>query len=134
MQTRTNPKVWCVQEIVNPDNKWETIGKIMLISYMRKEEFPHLEFFISDEFKHLRGKGIMSKVVPKYLKDCKKWGDNRLLAVVKEDNIASQKILDANSFVRISKIDDKYCYMTDLNFSREKINKMVSLIKRNFPD
>mgnify|MGYP003122673421 CR=1 FL=1 len=134
MQTRTNPKAWCVQEIVNPDNKWEKIGKIMLVSYMRKEEIPHLEFYISDDFKHLRGKGIMSREVTKYLKHCKKWGHNRLLAIAKEDNIASQKILDANFFVRISKVDDNYCYMTDLNFSREKINKMISLTKRNFPD
>jgi RimJ/RimL family protein N-acetyltransferase len=133
MQTRTNPKTWCVQDITNPHNKWEKIGQIMLVSYMRNEQMPHLEFFISDDYNHLRGQGIMSREVTRYLKHLKKWKWSKIIAVAKKDNIASQKILERNYFIKVSEIEDKYCYMTDLTFSKEKINKMIEIIYRDFP-
>lgn len=63
-KARTQPKVFCVKEIKNiyskPKREWEIIGRINLVSYLRGNDIPHLEFTIFDEFEQWRGKGIMS--------------------------------------------------------------------------
>tara|TARA_R110000868_G_scaffold404295_1_gene682303 strand:- start:230 stop:646 length:417 start_codon:yes stop_codon:yes gene_type:complete len=130
-KTRVNPKVWCEQEILNPENKREVIGKIMLVSYLTKTS-PHLEFFIKDEFEHLKNQGIMSARVVKYLKFCKKWGHNKLLATVKKNNAASIKILEKNNFIRMMEVRDNYCYMVDLTFTKEKYRILQELVDKEF--
>ena len=132
MKTRTNPKSWCIQEIKNPVNKHEEIGQLMLVSYMRGKSLPYLEFFIKDEFETLRGTGIMSRELPKYLKYLQKWGHNQLLATVKRGNTPSIKLLEKNDFIRATEFNDNICYMIDLEFTKEKLLLMQKLSSQAF--
>jgi RimJ/RimL family protein N-acetyltransferase len=131
MKKRKNPKSWAIKEIRIKEEK-DPIGQIMLVTYFCKENAPHLEFFIKDEFKHYRNKGIISKELPKYLKKCKKYDVTRIIAVVKKDNLASIKIIEKNDFIKIKEIDDNICYMTDLSFTKEKIIKMHDIMQKYF--
>ncbi|PNX49909.1 MAG: hypothetical protein BV457_00280 [Thermoplasmata archaeon M9B1D] len=58
-----------------------------------------------------------AKELAKYLKLCKKYKHNRLIACVKKDNIPSIILLAKNGFVRVTEIGDNYCYVIDLSWS-----------------
>jgi len=83
-----------------------TVGRMQLVYYMydracdgMKKNFPHLEYYIDQEFRNL---GIMSRELPKYLKSLVKYGHDAIIAVVKNDNEYapySGKLLLQNGFV-----------------------------------
>jgi len=125
-KARTNPKTWLVEKIYN--NKKE-IGQLMLVSYLTNSK-PHLEFFLKEEFWN---KGIMSKELSKYLKQCKKWHHFQLIANVKQDNIASIKLLENNGFVKMMDIRDTFVYLIDLNFTKDKLAKVINKTLEAFP-
>lgn len=136
MQSRKNPKIFVHHTIEIPDKrkKFDYIGEIKLVSYLRGKNRPHIEFQIYNDYKEYRNKGIMSKELPKYLKDCNRYGHNQLIAIVKEDNTPSIKLLEKNNFIKIGKIEDNLTYIIDLRFSKDHILKSVDVVNRDFPD
>jgi len=86
-----NPRIFCKTEI--KDGK-QTIGRINLVRY-QLQGIPHIEFELDENF---RGKGIMSLELPKFLKKFKKRGGQRLIAVVKNENQPSIKLLQKKQF------------------------------------
>lgn len=125
MKTRTQPKVWAYHAI---NHKHKPIGYIQLVSYLTGGAKPHIEFFIDKEY---RNKGIMTKELVKYLRWQKKY-NNQLIAVVKQDNTPSIKLLEKNGFIHIANIDDKRSYIVDLNLTPEIVKKIVRKIQANF--
>jgi len=123
MKLRTNPKVFGKQEVKKGT---ETVGYIQLVDYLRGSTVAHLEYEV-DELH--RNQGIMTREIKKYFKWCKKWGHNHLLAIVKEGNIPSIKLLESNGFIRMTDIDDKRCYIIDLNLTADIIEKIVRKIE-----
>lgn len=107
------------------------IGYIQLVSYLRGDCKPHIEYHIDEAY---QGKGIMSRELPKYLKRCNKFDNHQLIAVVKKDNIPSIKLLEKNGFRQITQIDDKLSYIIDLRFTPEIVEKMIRKINIRFPD
>ena len=86
----------------------QTIGTILLVRY-KGLKIPNLEYEIFDESNH--NKRIMSEVLPKYLASCRLKGITRLIAQVKEDNVASIRILEKNGFIQTAKFDEVLCYI-----------------------
>ena len=113
------PEIFLKRKIKNiysrPRRQWEDIGKIILVNYFISE---NPIFFIEYEIdQQWRNQGIMSKELPKYLKYCKKHGFNRLVALVKENNLASIKLLEKNGFLKSKKIDNIISYVTHLDIT-----------------
>jgi RimJ/RimL family protein N-acetyltransferase len=121
-------KVWFKKPFKAPDNKHLEIGRFILVNYFGREQLPHLEFEIFEEFKEYRNRGIVSKEIVKYLKLCKKWGHNRLTAIVKDDNFASIRILEKTNFIRINQFKENVCFVIDLEFTKEKLMAMQEVI------
>ena len=121
MKARMNPKVWSKHEITTT-KRWETIGYIQMVSYLTGKSTPHLEFAIDEAYQN---QGIMSKELPKYLKRCKKYDNNQLIAVVKKDNVASRRLLEKNGFINVGNIDDNVTYIIDLRLTPEIIEAEV---------
>lgn len=88
------------------------IGYIQLVRGVQK---PQLEFSLIEE---CRNKGIMTQELTKYLEKRKR-DYPQLVAIVKQDNIASAKALDKVGFVRFSIIGELHIYMADLRLGRE---------------
>ncbi len=130
MKARNQPKVWSKHEITTT-KLWEKIGYIQLVSYLRADTTPHLEYSIDEGH---RNQGIMSRELPKYLKKCKKYDNNQLIAVVKKDNLPSIKLLEKNGFFRVGEIDDKFSYVIDLRLTTEIIAAKLKTMKQAFPD
>lgn len=110
MKARSRIRIFC-KEIIKDKNRKE-IGVINLVNYLTGESIPHLEFRISEQF---RNQGIMTKELPKYLKLCKKYGFNRMIANVKQDNLYSIKLLEKNNFFKVTSFKDLFIYAIDLN-------------------
>lgn len=98
-------------------------GQLMLVSY--GDTKPFIEYSLKEEY---RNQGIMSKELPNFLKLCKENGYNQLLANVKKNNEISIKLLERNGFVKVMDFEDSFAYITDLNHSREVVNKIVNKI------
>jgi RimJ/RimL family protein N-acetyltransferase len=126
MKARNIPKIWCVHKIFI---KREEVGYIQLVSYLTGGAKPHIEYHVKAKYQH---QGIMSKELPKYLKYYQKYNP-QLIAVCKNDNIASMRILEKNGFIKIKNIDDNICYIRDSRFTPEIIEKMVRIQKESFP-
>ena len=114
-----NNNIYLEKTFTAPDNKDLEIGSFMLVDYLGEESTPHIEFGIFDEFKEYRNQGIVSKEIIEYLKLCKEKGCYQLIAIVKEDNFASRRILEKNDFIVVNKFEDNICYVTDLRLSKE---------------
>ena len=127
MKVRTNPKPYARKDI---KHKHEVIGFIQLVSYMRGDARPHIEYELKQGW---RNKGIMSVELPKFLKKHKQYNP-QMIAVVKKDNKASMRLLEKNNFLKISTMDDNYCYIVDLNLTPDIIKKIVSAKCKNFPN
>jgi GNAT superfamily N-acetyltransferase len=128
MKERAKPKIFLEREITNiyskPKRQWQDIGRIYLIDYCTsKDSISHIEFELNEEW---RNQGIMSKELPKYLKFCKKYGHNRLIALVKEGNIASIKLLEKNGFLKFRKIDDTISYIIHLDIRYSKMLEKIT--------
>lgn len=119
MRQRAKPKIW-MKHIIK--NKHDEIGYIQLVSYYTRDATPHLEYEINEEF---RGQGIMTRELPKYLKRCKKYEWNQLVAVVESDNLISQKLLEKNGFLKLLSKNDYISYIIDLNINRKDIQRIL---------
>jgi RimJ/RimL family protein N-acetyltransferase len=122
-----NNNIYLEKTFTAPDNNLE-IGSFMLVDYLGEESTPHIEFEIFDQFKEYRNQGIVSKEIIEYLKLCNEEGYHRLIAVAKEDNLASMRILEKNNFIMVSKFEDNVCYVTDLRVSKEVFLSMKNLL------
>lgn len=127
MKARTKPKIWAKKIIYK---NYKEIGSINMVNYLTKESIPHLEFRLDEEY---QGQGIMTKEVAKYLKERKKYNKHtRLLAVAKKDNIASQRVLEKNNFIKFTEMKEKFIYGIDLNFTKEQVNKAIEIVNKEF--
>jgi RimJ/RimL family protein N-acetyltransferase len=113
--------------------KYEKIGYIQLVDYMLgKMCIPQIEYHLEEDY---RNKGIMSKELPKYLKECKrdykKYGSrfgnptNRMIATVEKENVPSIKLLERNGFLKIKDFDNHYSYIAQLDLNIEFVEKMA---------
>jgi RimJ/RimL family protein N-acetyltransferase len=86
----------------------EVVGEIALLQYSN-QKLPHIEYKIKP--KH-QNKGIMKKHLPIYLNRIK--GIGKVLAVIMDDNLISIKLLLANGFKELGKINNKKIFIYDL--------------------
>ena len=86
----------------------EVVGEIALLQYSN-QKLPHIEYKIKLEHQN---KGIMKKHLPIYLDKIK--GIGNILAVIMDDNLISAKLLLANGFKYISKINNKKIFIYGL--------------------
>jgi RimJ/RimL family protein N-acetyltransferase len=109
-------------------NTYHSIGELYLINYFteNKNHIFFIEYKIFDEFKCLRNKKIVSKELPKYLKWCKKYDITRILATVREKNIASIKLLEKNHFFEIKWHEGEKLFLRDLAIDPIIQNKKIS--------
>lgn len=129
MKDRSQPKIFLKHEIFSDKYKRNKIGRINLVKYLTGEAIPHIEYKINED---QRGKGIMSRELPKYLKLCKKYDFNRLIANVMPDNIASIKILERNGFIKFATMEEgSLIYISDLNLA-DNIRVFHKQILKNF--
>jgi len=99
-----NPRVFSKREIKNGK---EIIGYIQLVKYQRNG-LPHIEYSLIQNYWNQK---IMSLELPKFLKKCKKLEIPRLIAMVKQNNKASIRLLENNKFIKIATFDDKFGYV-----------------------
>ena len=124
----TKAKIFFKKTFTAPENKHLEIGHFMLVDYFGSKNSPHIEFEIYDEFKEYRNRGIVSREIVKYLKACKENGYNKLIALVKKDNLASMRILEKNNFIRFSQIDDNISFIIKLDCTKEMLAAMRGLV------
>ena len=89
------------------ENK-EVVGEIALLQYSN-QKLPHIEYKVKPEHQN---KGIMKKHLPIYLNRIK--GIGKFLAVIMDDNLISAKLLLANNFKELGKINNKKIFIYDL--------------------
>lgn len=82
---------------------------------------PELEYFVDEDF---RGQGLMSKWLPIYLLKLHKQGIFKVIALVKEDNVISVKLLK-KYFINTRFKGTYDCYITDLKLIEKKLKKDV---------
>jgi RimJ/RimL family protein N-acetyltransferase len=99
----------------------EEIGYIQLLEYLEESKFPQLEFHLNEEY---RNKGIMTIELKKFLEAIKEEYPH-IIAIVKEDNLASVRVLDKLGFVRFVILGDNHCYLTDLRQTKETVEAFV---------
>ena len=98
------------------------IGYIQLVSIGRELIRPQIEYKLKKPY---RNKGIMTKELPLFL-DKIKDEYPQIIAIVKEDNIASSRVLDKVGFCRLSKIGDKDIYIRDFRIGVEKTKETIA--------
>ena len=86
----------------------EVVGKIALLQYSN-QKLPNIEYKIKPEHQN---KGIMKKHLPIYLDRIK--GIGNILAVIMDDNSISIKLLLANGFKELGKINNKKIFIYGL--------------------
>lgn len=97
------------------------IGYIQLLSYDEIGKYPHLEFSLDEEH---RNKGIMTRRLRMFLESIREEYPE-IIAIVKEDNLASAKVLDKLGFYRFAIIGDNYCYLSDLRLPSGTTKKLM---------
>lgn len=118
-----NPNIIYAENILSKKDS-KVIGHIHLMLYDNNpKSIPHLEYEIKEI--EYYNKKIMSKVLPSFLKKCKKKGHTQIIALTYGDNIASIKLLEKNNFVRFKQDGKLFTYITDLNHKKAKIQKTV---------
>ena len=103
----------------------EEIGEIFLTNFSDKKGIKNIEFKIFDDYEHYKNKGIMTKAVADYLQYCKEGNINRLIAVVKKDNIASVRVLEKNNFAKLQELEKFYIYVINLRFEPDFTKKTI---------
>lgn len=89
----------------------EDVGYIRLVIYEagpQSLEHPQLEYEIEEKY---RNQGIMSQELPKYLNYVFESGEKIIVALCREDNLASKKLLGKNGFFNTGKIEDKIIFV-----------------------
>jgi len=123
-QLNINPNIIYAENILSKKDS-KVIGHIHLMLYdNNRKSIPHLEYEIKEIEYH--NKKIMSNLLPKFLKKCKKKGHSQIIALTYGDNIASIKLLEKNNFVRFKEDGKLYTYITDLNHKKAKIQETVN--------
>ena len=89
------------------ENK-QIVGEIALWQYSN-QKLPQIEYKIKPEHQN---KGIMTRHLPIYLEKIKGFG--KVLAVVMDDNLISIKLLLANGFKELGKINNKKIFICEL--------------------
>ncbi len=80
----------------------EYVGYIRLVIYKDKgAEHPQLEYEIEEKY---RNQGIMSQELPKYLKYVLDKGEEIIIALCRNNNATSRKLLEKNGFFNTGKI------------------------------
>ena len=118
MENKKQPRIFNLNELRIGK---KVIGYIRLVKHQR-DGLPHLEYSLIEEYWN---QGIMSIELPKYLKKCFRLEIPRLIALVKQDNKASIKLLEKNAFIKIATFDDTFGYglAQDLMSEIKKFNK-----------
>ena len=89
----------------------ESVGYIRLVIYKtgsKAVEHPQLEYEIEEKY---RNQGIMSQELPKYLEHVLEKGEEVIIALCKEDNFVSKKLLERNGFCGAGKIEDNLVFV-----------------------
>lgn len=89
----------------------EDVGYIRLVIYEagpQSLEHPQLEYEIEEKY---RNRGIMSQELPKYLKYVFENGEKIIVALCREDNLTSKRLLEKNGFFNTGKIEDKIIFV-----------------------
>lgn len=97
-------------------------GYIRLIQH---EHFPvpQIEYGVNDGCRY---QGLMSKELPKYLKVCATQGFDILVALVKEKNIPSIKLLEKNGFVYIKTFGETLTYIWSAHHEKSQIKEFIA--------
>lgn len=101
------------------------IGHIFLVENPSLPEIPEIQYRLDKDF---RKKGIMSREIRKYIARCKKFGIQRMIAVVKKNNRASLKLLIENNFVKISESEKLDIFALDFIYGKRAMEKAVDQI------
>jgi len=124
MKPLQKPKAYAIHPILINGRE---VGCIQLVRYGQDDEKPHIEFALQQEY---RNQGIMGRELPVYLKRiAKKYP--RLIALVKEDNAASIKLLQNNGFCPLTFVDDTICYVIDLNCDKALLHELMRQFRLN---
>lgn len=89
----------------------ECVGYIRLVVYESGNlalEHPQLEYEIEEKYQN---QGIMSQELPKYLQYIFEKGEKIIVALCRENNFISKKLLEKNGFFNIGKIEDKLIFI-----------------------
>jgi RimJ/RimL family protein N-acetyltransferase len=89
----------------------QDVGFIRLVIYKTGPmalDYPQLEYEIEEKY---RNQGIMSQELPKYLKYVFENREEVIVALCKEDNFVSKKLLEKNGFFNTGKIEDKIIFL-----------------------
>lgn len=100
------------------------VGYIQLV----QENIPQIEYQLDEQY---QGKGIMTKELNNYLGKIKDKFP-KLLAIVQESNLASQKVLRKCGFILLTKSNNLIIFVNDLQASFEKKEIMKELVERGF--
>lgn len=76
----------------------------------------------------------MSIEFPKYLKRCKKYDFNKLVAVIDIFNIPSMRIVKKNNFIKFKEDRTSKYYMIDLNYNIKQLDKLTNIINNYYED
>jgi RimJ/RimL family protein N-acetyltransferase len=98
------------------------IGRVNLVC---NGQYPQIEYDLNEEYWN---QGIMTKAVKEYLQIIKNKFP-KIIALVKDKNHASQKVLEKNGFVKVTTFNATLTYIIDLEASEEKQKIMRELIK-----
>ena len=100
----------------------EYVGYIRLVIYETGTlalEHPQLEYEIEEKY---RNQGVMSQELPKYLQFAFDNGEKIIVALCKESNLTSKRLLEKNSFLNTGKIEDKIIFVLFQKFYKELTN------------
>jgi RimJ/RimL family protein N-acetyltransferase len=109
-----------IEKTITQDEK--EVGYICILTYPHFHT-PFIQYHVDAEYQN---QGIMSRELPIFLKSCKKHSYNQICAMVKDDNIASIRLLEKNNFIPYKSDRNIITYLTDLRFTQQELKKMVN--------
>ena len=100
------------------------VGYIQLVEH----SIAQIEYYLDEE--HCN-KGIMTKELRKYLDEIK---DDfpKIIAIVEEKNIASQKVLEKCEFILMTTSGNYFVYVNDLQADKRTKEIMQDLVDKGF--
>lgn len=100
------------------------VGYIQIV----EREIPHIEYYLDEEH---HNKGIMTRELKDYLKAIKNKFP-KLMAVVEQNNFASQRVLGKCGFIPVTKLTKYFIFVNDLKANSEKKKIMKELVDQGF--
>lgn len=109
-------RIICHYPIIFRDSK---IGYIQLIKSVG--ELPEVEYDLDDIYWN---RGVMTRELSLYLDYLREKGFTTLRAFVRENNLASKRVLKKNGFyeLRGEKVDDLECFIIHLNLIKKNVD------------